>query len=74
MRGNFEQEYDKEADKKYIYVKPKAQAQPGEAVELLSLSEYIYLNLDKDRNLLGIEILKASKHMPKVFETLQTKV
>lgn len=74
LRGNFEQEYDKEADKKYIYVKPKAQAQSGEAVELLSLSEYIYLNLGKDRNLLGIEILKARKHTPKVFENLQTKV
>jgi uncharacterized protein YuzE len=73
LRGNFEQEYDKEADKKYIYVKPKAQAQPGEAVELLELSDYIYLNLDKDKNLLGIEILRASKHTPKVFRNKDLK-
>ncbi len=67
LRGNFKQSYDKDADAAYIYIKPKSTIKPGEAVKQLELSDYIILDFDKKQRLLGIEVLEASRRMPKVF-------
>jgi uncharacterized protein YuzE len=66
LRGIFKQEYNKEANASYIYVKQRIA--PGEAVKQLELSDYIILDFNKKDRLLGIEVLNASKAMPKVFE------
>ena len=65
LRGNFAQKYDKSADALYIPIKPKIKK--GESARTLELSDFINLDFDKRRNLLGIEVLTASRHMPKVF-------
>ena len=56
-------EYDKEADAAYIYLKD--QIKRGEVKNTISISETINLDFDKSRKLLGIEILHASKSIPK---------
>lgn len=65
LRGNFRQEYDRKADATYIYIKDSIR--PGAAVETLELDEHINLDFDKNKNLIGIEVLNASRHTPKVF-------
>ena len=55
-------EYDKEADAAYIYLKKIG---AGEGKKNIELNEEIILDFDKNRKLVGIEILNASKVMPK---------
>jgi len=55
--------YDKEADAAYIYLKGNICA--GEVKKTISTSENINLDFDKEQKLIGIEILNASKVMPK---------
>lgn len=56
-------EYDKEADAAYIYV--NGEIKKGEAAKTISLNDTINLDFDKDNKLLGIEVLDASKNIPK---------
>jgi uncharacterized protein YuzE len=55
-------EIDKEADSAYIYFKAIAE---GEATKTISLNENIIIDLDSSGKILGMEILNASKVMPK---------
>ncbi|MBI2676172.1 MAG: DUF2283 domain-containing protein [Candidatus Aenigmarchaeota archaeon] len=55
--------YDKDADAAYIYL--KGRIQPGEVKDTIMLNENIILDFNKDRKLIGIEILSASMVMPK---------
>ncbi len=54
--------YDSEADAAYIYFKEISR---GEVTQTISLNESINIDLDKDGKTLGIEILDASKNLPK---------
>lgn len=53
--------YDKEADAMYIYLK---KIEAGEVEDTIELNENIILDFDKDKKLIGIEILNASKVIP----------
>ena len=55
-------EYDKEADAAYIYFK---EISAGEVVQTISLNESVNIDLDREGKTLGIEILNASKNLPK---------
>ena len=57
-------EYDNEADAAYIYLKEIAD---GEVVSTISLNDVINIDLDEDGRTIGIEILSASKNIPKEF-------
>ena len=57
--------YDKEADAAYIYIKESIIR--GEVDKTKPLNESIILDFDKGGKLLGIEILSASKILPKHF-------
>jgi len=54
-------EYDKEADAAYIALKKLAK---GEIKSTIELNNNIILDFDKDKKLVGIEVLNASKVMP----------
>jgi len=54
--------YDEEADAAYIYIKDKIL--PKEVKKTISLNEDINLDFDKDKKILGIEVLHASKVLP----------
>ena len=54
--------YSKESDAAYIYLK---NISPGEVKETIELNENIILDFDSQKKLIGIEILSASKIMPK---------
>jgi len=56
-------EYDKAVDAAYIYL--KYPIKEGEAKKTIALNDNIILDFDKDRKLIGIEILNASKVMNK---------
>ena len=64
--------YDKEADAAYIYIKDKITA--GEATKTISLDENIKIDFDRHKKLLGIEILSASKMLPKILLEKQATV
>jgi len=55
-------EIDKEANAAYIYFKDISE---GEVAKTISLNESINIDLDKDGKILGIEVLEASKNLPK---------
>lgn len=55
-------EYGREADAAYIYLK---KIEAGEVKETIELNDDIILDFDKDKKIIGIEILNASKIMPK---------
>ncbi|MEK6890985.1 MAG: DUF2283 domain-containing protein [Nanoarchaeota archaeon] len=55
-------EIDKEADSAYIYFKEISE---GEVKNTISLNESINIDLDKEGKMIGIEILEASKNLPK---------
>lgn len=57
-------EFDREADAAYIYF---TNISEGEAVKTISLNDSINVDLDKDGKTLGIEILDATKNLPKNF-------
>jgi uncharacterized protein YuzE len=54
--------YDKEADAAYIYLKKISSAEVKDTIEL---NENIILDFDSEKRLVGIEILAASKVVPK---------
>ncbi len=56
-------QYDKEADAAYIYV--KGGISKGEVKRTISMNENIILDFDADNKLVGIEILSASRVVPK---------
>ncbi len=63
--------YDKEADAAYIYLKGKIGK--GEVKNTISMNDNIILDFDDDKKLIGIEILSASRVVPKkAIETFQT--
>ena len=55
--------YDKEADAAYIYFKDKIQK--GEVKKTISMNDSVNLDFDSHHKLIGIEILAASKIVPK---------
>ena len=55
-------EYDKEADAAYVYFKEIAE---GEVTQTISLNDCVNVDLDKDGRTLGIEILDASRNLPR---------
>jgi len=59
-------EVDKEADAAYIYFK---EISPGEVKRKISLNDSINIDLDEEGITLGIEILNASKNLPKTALT-----
>jgi len=61
-------DFDKEADAAYIYFKESIKE--GEAVETIEVNENIILDFDKEKKLLGIEVLNASKNISKEAEKL----
>lgn len=54
--------YDEEADAAYIYLKERIAK--GEVKNTIALNDDIILDFDKDKKLIGIEILTASKNIP----------
>ena len=63
--------YDKEADAAYIYL--KGRIGNGEVKSTISMNDNIILDFDADKKLIGIEILSASKVVPKgVVSSLKT--
>ncbi|MFH1978108.1 MAG: DUF2283 domain-containing protein [Candidatus Aenigmatarchaeota archaeon] len=63
--------YDKEVDAAYIYLKDTIKK--GEVKSTQTMNENIILDFDKDKKLIGIEILSASKVIPKKsVKALQT--
>ena len=63
--------YDKQADAAYIYLKD--QISKGEVKDTISMNENIILDFDSNKKLIGIEILSASKVVPKsAVASLQT--
>jgi len=55
-------ELDKKADAAFVYFK---EISAGEATKTISLNENINIDLDNSGRILGMEILNASKVMPK---------
>lgn len=55
-------ELDKETDAAFVYFK---EISPGEVKKTISLDSYFNVDLDGEGKILGIEILNASKNMPK---------
>ncbi|MDI6721120.1 MAG: DUF2283 domain-containing protein [Candidatus Aenigmarchaeota archaeon] len=64
--------YDKEVDAAYIYLKDKILK--GEVKNTISLNDDIILDFDRDKKLIGIEVLTASKIMPQkvISDSLKT--
>lgn len=58
-------ELDKQADSAYVYFK---QICAGEVAKTISLNESLNVDLDEKGRILGMEILNASKVMPKESE------
>jgi len=56
-------EYDKTVDAAYIYL--KYPIKEGEAKKTIALNDNIILDFDKDRKLIGVEILNATKVLNK---------
>ena len=57
-------EFDKEADAAYIYLKDRIRK--GEVKKTITVSDTIILDLDKNKKLLGIEVLNATKNLAKI--------
>jgi len=55
--------YDKEVDAAYIYLKHSIEK--GEAKKTIELNNNIILDFDKNKKLIGIEVLSASKILGK---------
>ncbi len=55
-------EYDEEVDAVYIYLK---KIEKDEIKRTIELDDNIILDFDEDKKLMGIEILNASKVIPK---------
>ncbi|MBI2045679.1 DUF2283 domain-containing protein [Candidatus Pacearchaeota archaeon] len=54
--------YDKEADAAYIYFK---EIGIGEVKKTISLNESINIDLDSNGKAIGIEVLEASRNLPR---------
>jgi len=61
-------EIDKNADAAFIYFKDIS---TGEVAKTISLNGDLNVDLDSDGKILGIEVLNASKTMPKHFEEIK---
>lgn len=59
--------YDQEADVLYIVAKE------GEEEEFVEIAEGVNVELDKNKEIIGIEILNASSFMKPVLKILQGK-
>jgi len=55
--------YDKSIDAAYLYIKNRVTK--GEITQTIALNEDIILDFDENRRLIGIEILSASKIIPR---------
>ncbi|MEK6903007.1 MAG: DUF2283 domain-containing protein [archaeon] len=55
--------YDKQADAAYIYLMDKKEK--GQVKKTITMNENVILDFDADKKLIGIEILSASKIVPK---------
>lgn len=55
-------EYDREADAMYIYFE---EIKPGGVKETIALNDDINVDFDKNKKIVGIEILSASKNLAK---------
>lgn len=55
-------EFDKEVDAAFVYFKEITE---GEVTKTISLNENLNVDLDKGGKILGVEILNASKSIPK---------
>ena len=55
--------YDKKADAAYIYLKDKIKK--GEVKKTVPMNENVILDFDVNKKLIGIEILSASKIVPR---------
>jgi len=58
-------EIDKEADTAFVYFKDIGE---GEVTKTISLNENLNVDLDREGKILGIEVLNASKTLPKSLE------
>ena len=57
-------EFDKKTDAAYIYMKNNIRK--GEVDRTIRVNEDIHLDFDKKHRLLGIEILRATKNLPRI--------
>ena len=64
--------YDKDADAAYIYLVDKILK--GAVERTIELNGDILLDFNKDKKLIGVEILHASKNMPKQAISKMIKV
>lgn len=60
---------DKDADAAYIYFK---EISAGEVEKTITLNDSISIDLDKEGKTLGIEIIDASKNLPKTAFNVST--
>lgn len=56
-------EYDKAVDAAYLYIKNRISK--GEITQTIALNDNIILDFNKDKQLIGIEIISASKIIPR---------
>ena len=63
VRIDLKTTYDKEADAAFIYLKGKIAK--GEVKSTVSMNDNIILDFDANKKLIGIEILSASRVVPK---------
>lgn len=61
-------EIDKEVDAAYIYL--EEQIKTGEAARTINVNGDIILDFDSSNRLVGIEVLNASKNLPKLQQKL----
>ena len=61
-------EIDKEVDAAYIYLED--QSKTGEVARTITVNENIILDFDSSNRLVGIEVLNASKNLPKLQQKL----
>ncbi len=67
MKPGLKSIYDKESDILYI-------AREGEEEEFIEIQPNINVELDKERQIIGIEIMQASVILKDILEPLQQKV
>ena len=61
-------EIDKEVDAAYIYLEDQIRTE--EAARTITVNENIILDFDSSNRLVGIEVLNASKNLPKLQQKL----
>jgi len=61
-------EIDKEVDAAYIYLEDQSKTE--EVARTITVNENIILDFDSSNRLVGIEVLNASKNLPKLQQKL----